>query len=230
MAVVQSSFLPWLGYFDLIKSVDHFIFLEDVQYTNRDWRNRNRIKTPNGPAWITVPVRAGDRGSLTLREAETVSDSWPAKLLRTLERNYGRTPYFDTVFPLLEPQILEGQGNSLSSINRELILNISDFLGLKTSFSDDAEIPKNSNPSERLAQLVGKIGGDTYLSGPSASNYLDEIVFRELEIEVRFVNYPDVYGPYAQLWGPFVPNLSIIDSLFNLGPGALDMLKGELGQ
>lgn len=193
VAVVQSSFLPWLGYFDLIESVDHFIFLEDVQYTKRDWRNRNRIKTPNGAAWISIPVQHRHGEHQTIREIRTMDNGWSRKFQETLKRNYAKSPYFDEVMSLISARLDRAEGASLSTLNQGLIMDICAYLKISTETSEAPVTEENLSPSARLAEISRSAGADTYISGPSAKVYLEAKAFWDLGLEVDFVEYPPVF-------------------------------------
>lgn len=214
---MQSSFLPWLGYFDLIKSVDHFIFLEEVQYTKRDWRNRNLILGSNGPEWITAPVESKGKRSQTIREAKLLQDGWSKRMLKTINHHYSKAPFFDDLDVILHDIISGAEGQSLSLVNRSLISKTCSYLGINTKLSDDEGVNTLADPSQRIASLVKSVGGNEYLSGPRAKSYLELAKFEDFGISVKFVSYPQEYGPYQQQTNIFAPNLSVVDSIANLG-------------
>ncbi|MCB1888220.1 MAG: WbqC family protein [Rhodocyclaceae bacterium] len=216
VAIVQSNYLPWKGYFDLIASVDEFILYDDVQYTRRDWRNRNRIKTPQGPAWLSVPVRAKGRYHQTIRETELDGSAWQDVHWRTLAQNYGRAPAFDEVASWLEPIFRQQEWKMLSDLNRTLIKACCAYLGIDTKISCSSDFRLCEGKSERLADLCRQANATCYVSGPSARSYLDESVFSQLGMSVDWFDYGG-YPEYPQLWDGFVHELSVVDLFFNCG-------------
>lgn len=217
IAIVQSNYLPWKGYFDLIAAVDEFILYDDVQFTRRDWRNRNLIKTPSGTSWLTVPVKNRGRFSQLIRETEIDGDSWQVAHWNSLERNYKRAPFFNEVSGFLRPLLLEGRYHFLSELNAILIKTIAEYLGITTKISDSSAFRMEIGKSDRLVSICEQAGGREYFSGPSAKKYLDEEVFRQRGISVVWFDYGG-YPPYQQLWGNFLHEVSVVDLIFNCGP------------
>lgn len=218
IAIVQSNYLPWKGYFDLIKSVDHFIFLDDVQYTKRDWRNRNLIKTASGVEWITIPTKGVSQSTL-IDEVQILGVEWINDHKNKFKHNYSRSPFFETNFQFLSnlfDQISEEK--YLSKINQFLIIEICKELNIQTTFSTANQ--KDMFPdskSERLAHLCSVSGANTYVSGPKAKNYLNEKIFLERGINVEWFDYK--IEVYKQLHGEFTPYVTVFDYLFNIHEG-----------
>lgn len=218
VAVVQSNYLPWKGYFDLIHDVDLFVFYDDVQYTKNDWRNRNLVKTPAGPAWITVPV--GRDLHRLIREVAITDRHWAAKHWKTLAQNYGRAPYFGAYRPFFEHVYLERTWQRLSELNQYLVIEIGRrFLGVRTEFRDSAEYGATGRQSERLLDLLGKVEARLYVSGPAAQSYIDPQAFARAGIELAWKSYSG-YPEYPQAHPPFTHQVSIVDLLFHVGPDA----------
>ena len=153
VAISQSNYLPWKGYFDLIASVDEFILYDDTQYTRRDWRNRNQIKTPQGLIWLTVPVKVKGKFHQSIRETELTDEPWARKHWDTLLNNYRRTPHFAEIVSLLEPHFLQQTHNRLSSLNRSLIETICGYLGIRTTISDSSGYRLIEGKTSRLVDL-----------------------------------------------------------------------------
>lgn len=218
VAIIQSNYIPWKGYFDIIHDVDLFIFYDDVQFTKNDWRNRNRIKTSNGPLWLTVPVGQDlDRRicDVTLPDAR-----WAAKHYKTLVQNYGKAPYFESYRPFLEEVYLERQWPTLSELNHFMITKIArDFLGLTTEFADSRSYAPVGQKLERLLDLLTQVGAGSYVSGPSAQDYIESKSFADAGIELIFKDYTG-YPPYPQFHPPFDHHVSILDLLFHTGEEA----------
>ena len=224
VAIVQSNYIPWKGYFDLIRLSDVFILLDDVQYTRRDWRNRNVIKTPAGPKWLTIPVASRGRYRETIREMETSDPLWPERHMKTLRHAYARAPHFDSVAPFLESVYRSVSTRNLSAINRRFLEAVCGYLGIATPLVSSTPEDAAAGPAERLVALCRRVGADTYLSGPSARSYLDEGAFARAGIAVRYMDYTG-YPEYPQLYPPFVHEVSIVDLLFQTGPDAATFLR-----
>lgn len=218
VAILQSNYIPWKGYFDLIAAVDEFILYDDMQYTRRDWRNRNLIKTPQGTQWLTVPVRAKGKYHQTIRETELDGTSWAADHWKALAQNYRRAPHFAEVAAWLEPIYLEAFEH-LSALNRRLIEAVCAYVGIDTRISNSWDYSLPEGKTERLASLCAQAGGGEYISGPAAREYVDEKVFTDQDIKLTWFDYAD-YPAYPQLWGDFVPSVSVLDLLFNCGKAA----------
>jgi len=216
IAIVQSNYIPWKGFFDLIAAVDEFILYDDMQYTRRDWRNRNQIKTPQGLQWLTVPVHV--KGKFTQKIRDTMIDgaAWPATHWKTLDQNYRRAPYFNAIAEWLEPIYTGVAYTHLSQLNRCLILAVCDYLRISTVISNSSDYMLTEGKTKRLADLCKQCGGAEYISGPSAKGYLQESIFSDEGIKVTWFDYSG-YQEYPQLYGDFVHGVSILDLLFNCG-------------
>jgi hypothetical protein len=218
VAILQSSYIPWKGYFDIIHDVDRFVFYDDVQFTPRDWRTRNRIKTAQGPIWLTVP--AGQSRSRLICEVMLEDTTWGKKHWDTLRHAYGKTPHFASFKPFLEHVYLERRWSSLSELNQFMTRTIAtEFLGIKTEFRDSREFGAQGHKFERLFDLAVKAGATSYLSGPSAQDYIDAERFSQAGIELAYKSYAG-YPEYSQLYPPFEHAVTILDLLFHTGPDA----------
>jgi hypothetical protein len=231
--ILQSGYLPWLGYFDMIAQADVFVFLDDVQWTTRDWRNRNRIRTPQGWKWLTVPVRLEKPYyEYSIKDvAIDYSRNWQSQHLATLQHCYRKAPYFDEVYPLFE-NILVRKPKFIVDLNYELVFGICHYIGLKETrflFSQKMNIPGELKKDEKLLGILGEIGGiTTYISGPAARSYLDAGKLEKEGIEVAWHDYNHPYY-HQNTWGSniFIPYLSTVDLLFNHGKDSLEILSGE---
>jgi hypothetical protein len=219
IAILQSNYIPWKGYFDLIASVDEFILYDDMQYTRRDWRNRNQIKTPGGVLWLTVPVQVKGKFHQSIRDTKIDGDDWGAAHWRALTLNYRRAAHFEAVAGIIEPYYRPGRYTHLSALNRDLIETVCRYLGIGTKIANSWDYQLVEGKTERLADLCAQAGGSEYVSGPSAQDYVDERVFSERGIKLSWFDYAG-YPEYPQLWGEFVHGVTILDLLFNCGSDA----------
>jgi hypothetical protein len=224
VAVSQSNYIPWIGYFELISSVNEFVFLDNVQYTNRDWRNRNQIKTPQGKLWLSLEVKVDKQNSL-VQDAIIANVDEKLKHLETIRRNYRRSRYFDEVFPQIKEIYESYEGNSLSGFNRHLIESFAKNLGIETRFHNAADFPHATDASMRILEICKSLNASVYISGPSAREYLDTNLFKSHKIEVEWFDYAHI--PYEQLWGEFDPNISVLDPILNNGWSVLFDKVGE---
>jgi hypothetical protein len=224
IAILQSNYIPWKGYFDMINMVDEFVLYDCVQYTKNDWRNRNLIKTPNGVQWLTIPCRVE---SLHQRIDETkVSDkSWANKHLKSIIQNYSRAKYFKEYIDIFEALYKEmADEEYLSNINYKFLTTINDILGIKTKISKCQDFTLIEGQTSRLVRLCQDTNADIYISGPAAKNYLDESLFEKAGIKVEWMDYSG-YKEYNQLFGEFTHGVSIIDLIFNEGSNAAKYMK-----
>lgn len=219
VAIIQSCYIPWRGYFDIIRNVDTFILLDDVQYTRRDWRNRNQIKTLNGLKWLTIPVsNKGKYGHQKICEIEVSNKDWAEQHWNQIRETYKKSPYYNSVAEHLQ-KTYEAAASEvyLSRINRLFLENICILLEIKThirwstDFFEAKDLDSFSS-SERLLNLTCAAGGKQYISGSSAKDYLDQSLFKEKEVEVCWFNYPK-YPEYTQLHDPFNQEVSVVDTL-----------------
>ncbi|WP_342612646.1 WbqC family protein [Burkholderia ambifaria] len=219
VAIVQSNYIPWKGYFDLIAATDEFILYDDAQYTRRDWRNRNQIKTPQGVQWLTVPVRVKGRYHQSIRETEIDGTEWAEQHWTRLRQNYARAPHFARYAPELEALYLHGRHDTLSALNLAMLTWVNRQLGIATRMSSSSAYTLEGDRTDKLLNLCLQAGATEYLSGPAARDYLDESRFAAAQVAVRWFDYP-AYPPYAQLWGEFVHGVTVLDVLFHCGPDA----------
>lgn len=222
VAILQSNYIPWKGYFDMIAAVDEFIIYDDMQYTKNDWRNRNRIKTPKGLEWLTIP--AGQDISRLIKDVELSDFRWQIKHWKTLVSNYGKSPCFDNVAEWLQPLYLTQQHTNLSSLNCQFIKSICNYLKIETKISHSWDYTLAEGKTERLVDLCVQAGATEYISGPAAKNYLDEKLFSDKKIQLEWFDYSG-YPHYLQLWGGFTHEVSILDLLFNCGERATEYMK-----
>ena len=217
VVILQSTYVPWRGYFDLIRRADHFVFYDTVQFTKRDWRNRNRVVTPTGPVWLTVPVATSGQFDQPI-EAVGVSDyRWAGKHLKTLQLGLARAPHFRSQLePLLEDWFSAvAQMDRISAVNRHLVAEVMRLLDIRTQLHDASNLPQEGDRTGRLVSICRSLGATRYLSGPSARSYLEEAQFAAAGIAVDWMVYPD-YPAYRQMDGGYEAGVSILDCLAHL--------------
>ncbi len=215
VSILQSNYIPWKGYFDLIARSDVFVIYDEVQYTKNDWRNRNLIKTPNGLQWLTIPVRQ-EFLEQKICETKVSSGVWARKHIAAIQANYARAPFYGlyrkAIFDLYETN-----SEFLSVINSRLIVGICELLGITTQIIDSRSLALVGDKNTRLIEACKVLGASKYLSGPAARIYLDVATFCKEGIAVEWMDYSG-YREYSQLYPPFQHNVSILDLLFNVGP------------
>ena len=220
-AILQPSYIPWRGYFHQIQKADVFVFYDDVQYDKHGWRNRNRIKTPQGSQWLTIPVFKKGNVERHREIREIAIDSlhpWKRKHLAAIEQSYKRTAYYDHFAPGLH-SLYQQPSEALADFTIALTKDLAACLGIRdTHFVRSSELNIPGSRTERLIDIVKALRCDHYISGPSARAYLEEDKFRENGIELEYMEYN--YPEYQQLFLPFDPRLSIIDLLMMTGPDA----------
>lgn len=219
VAIVQSNYVPWKGYFDLMRSVDEFVLYDDVQYTRRDWRNRNRLKSADGVRWLTIPVHVKGRYLQRIDETLTSDPDWPARHWSALVGWYRRAPFFERYRPVLEALYLETRERHLSKVNRRFLETLAPLFGVTTPISYSIDYQCEGTKTDRLLGICQAAGATRYVSGPAARVYLQEDRFRAAGIDVAWMSY-DGYPEYPQLYPPFEHHVSALDLLLNVGDEA----------
>lgn len=228
VVVLQPSYLPWLGYFEQLAKADDFVYYDDVQYDKHGWRNRNRVKTSQGPQWLTVPVLTHGQEDDSIRAARIdVRQPWARKHLMTLRTYYAKAPYFAEIYEPLAA-MLQRDWQGIAALDEALISWIAGYLGLAPRVHRASDLGISGGKTERLVNLCRHFGADTYFSGRAATDYLDMAQFEAAGIRVEFQDYH--HPVYRQLYGDFVSHLSVVDLLFNEGPAssAILLAKGAI--
>jgi hypothetical protein len=225
VAILQSNYIPWKGYFDLINSVDEFIFYDCVQYTKHDWRNRNKIKTAAGSKWLTIPVTTTDlfTSTFTVAQAQIADPQWRKKHWSSISQNYSKARYFADYSKVFQ-SLYEDDEVFLSKINQRFIKTICQVLDIRTKITDSTEYELVGDRNERLVNLCQQAGAGSYLSGPAAQDYLDESLFANVDVAVKWMDYSN-YPEYTQLFPPFDHYVTVLDLIFNEGPNAQQFMK-----
>jgi len=225
--ILQPGYMPWLGFFNQMALSDIFVFFDDVQFDRRGWRNRNKIKSPNGPIWLTVPIIQKGKFEQDLLETEiNHSEKWALKHTKSIKFNYKSSPFFDEYFSDIA-EIINNPDNNLLNLDLQLIKKQMEFLHLdrvKTYRSSKLNISEKDKTG-RLVEICKSLGITEYISGPLCRNYLEMDMFSNAGIKVFLHDYD--HPVYKQLYGEFQPFMSTIDLLFNHGPASIKILKQE---
>jgi hypothetical protein len=222
IAISQSNYIPWKGYFEMIARVDEFVLYDDMQFTRRDWRNRNRIKTATGLHWLTIPVQSKGNYFEPVKNIRVRDWGWAAKHWKTIRFNYARAPHFEEFGPKIASLYqAAAQEEMLSRINQIFLLGLCRLLHISTSLKWSADYEIVGRRNERLISICRQAGAANYLSGPAAKDYLDEAVFLSAGVRVEWMDY-GWYPVYKQRFGQFAHEVSVLDVIFNCGDKAAD--------
>lgn len=226
--ILQPSYIPWRGYFDLIHRADVFVFYDDVQYDTRGWRNRNRIKTSHGPKWLTIPVRKHGAQTESIpidRIAIDPSADWPKQHLAALALSYAKAPHFNDYRDWLQ-RVYASPPPLLADFTIATTIDLAAMLGItNTRFVRSSTLGIGGKKTDRLVAILRSLGATEYLSGPSARDYIEPEKFAEAGIELQYMTYD--YPEYPQLHPPYDPQVSILDLLFMTGGAAPRYIWGE---
>lgn len=226
LAVMQPTFLPWVGYFDLIDQADVFVYLDTVEFSHQSWHHRNRIKTAQGLAWLTLPVTHSQSEHTTLHDARIGSIAASSKWRKTIAQSYAKADYVAEHLPWIDAWLGRlKEGESLVETNIEFIETVCGKLGVSTPRSRASDFPASDGRGERLVSLCRNFGAGVYLSPIGAAAYLRQDIgaFNGADIKVRFQNYE--HPAYRQQHGAFAPYASVADLLLNEGPATLDIIR-----
>ncbi|WP_420430188.1 WbqC family protein [Kordiimonas sp.] len=224
VGIIQSSYLPWRGYFNFIDDVDLFLLFDDVQYVKRSWRTRNKIKTREGTRWISVPVQKMPRGHLICDTRIDGTENWKERHLNQIREAYKGAPYFDNYYGELENELTKNRCY-LSELNEDLIRWVMVHLGIETEVRSTVGLGATGQKTERLLSVLNKVGATEYLSGPAAQSYIEHSRFEECGIYLEYKSYQ--YPEYSQQWQGFAGDVTVLDLLFNTGPEAPLYLKSQ---
>ena len=228
VVILQPSYIPWRGYFHQIHKADIFVFYDCVQYDKHGWRNRNKIKTTQGPQWLTIPVNSKGcvNEGLPLKDVSIEWKSrWTDKHFKSLVQSYGKSRFFRQYLPLVE-EIYRRNDDKLADFTCASTEVISRALGIKhTKFLRSSSLCVHGSKTDRIVEILKQLGANHYVSGPSAKAYLEINKINEIGVSVEFIDYD--YPEYPQMNGPFEPQVTILDLLFNVGPNACEFIWGS---
>lgn len=224
LAVIQSNYIPWKGYFDIINMVDEFILFDDAQFTKRDWRNRNVIKTRDGLQWLTIPVEVKGKFYQKINETRINDLNWGKDHWNKILHNYSRARYFNEYKEIFRELYHKIDTNMLSIVNFKFLKTICEILGIKTKLSWSSDYVLIEGKTERLISICQQAGADIYYTGPTAKDYMEEDKFKKANIEIVYYDYSG-YPEYTQLFGDFEHKVSVLDLIFNVGDDSIKYMK-----
>lgn len=228
--IMQPGYLPWMGYFDLLKAADLFLVYDHCQFDKDSWRNRNRVKTSQGIQWLTVPVLTKGQEKPTNREIKINNKiNWNRKHLKSLEMNYRKARHFQTVYPMME-QILSRQWDYLIDLNMAFVLKISEFLQIdsRIEFTSQLKLDLPPDRNDKLVAMCKSVQADEFYEPSGGKGYINPESFAANQIKLVFQEYE--HPVYPQLFGDFVSHLSVVDLLMNCGPESAEFFRKEVRQ
>lgn len=216
VGILQSNYIPWKGYFDIIAAVDVFVVFDDMQYTKRDWRNRNRIKMVRGSKWMSIPVEVKGKYFQKINETKVSKKGWQQSHLGMLKHNYAKAQCFKEIFPFIEELYLTCNYEYLTEINLHFIRGINFYLGITTPIKLSSEFQLHEEKTQRLVNICASLGAAQYFTGAAAKAYIDKERFTQGNIKVCYWDYSN-YPEYEQLGSPFEHGVTIFDLLLCKG-------------
>lgn len=230
VAISQSNYIPWKGFFDMINSVDEFVIYDDMQFTKRDWRNRNQIKTANGLLWLTIPVKVRGKFHQKIYETEIESSDWAEKHWKTIQMAYSKAPFFRSQSAKFEA-LYESASKMplLSDVNELFLKEICKILEINTPFLHSRDLVLHEEKTQRLVNICQDLKATAYVSGPAAKDYIDSDQFSRAGVQLKWMNYQN-YQTYPQLHGDFAHGVSVLDLIFNVGPDFKQYMKSFSGE
>ena len=221
LVILQSNYIPWKGYFDLMAAADEFVLFDEAQFTKNDWRNRNRIVLAGKAHWLTIPVATAGRFRAPISEVEAANGDWARMHWETIRQAYRKAPHFAEMVPVIEAVYATAAGHTnLSEINALFLRHLAPLLGITTTLLQSDTVPRTTgDPTGRLVEICQARGATRYISGPAARAYIKTELFEEAGISLWYVSY-DGYPVYDQAMEPFVHGVSLIDTLMRCGTSA----------
>jgi hypothetical protein len=225
IAIIQPNYIPWIGYFKIINDVDEFVFLDDVQYTKRDWRNRNFINSNKGKILLSIPVITKNKFFQKIHETECLNNNWKEDHLSKIKETYKSYPYFKEIFEILNKSYYKTNSKNLLNNLYNILFELINFLKIKTKISFSKDISSNKKKLEKIIEICKQKKANIYLSGPSASNYIDEEKMNVSNLSLEYIDYRNYMYEIKNKKHAFVDNLSVIDLLMNFGSTSNRFLK-----
>ncbi|MES2618320.1 MAG: WbqC family protein [Bacteroidota bacterium] len=222
--ITQSNYIPWKGYFDSINQVDVFVIYDDMQYTKRDWRNRNYIKTPQGLKWLSIPVEVSGKFTQKINETLISDKSWNRSHWESIKQNYKDAACYKDNKDWLENLYMNCNFDKLTEVNEYFLKGIGDFLGITTTYRRSEEFVLCEDRTQKMVHICVELGATQYFTGPNAKQYIEEDKFSDKGVQLNYFDYSG-YKEYPQLYGPFEHGVSIIDMIMNVGKDTQEYLK-----
>ena len=225
VTIHQPNYLPWIPFFTKIYNSDIFIIYDNAQYKKNEFMNRNKIKTPIGQTYLTIPIKSKESYLKPINLVKLPSNSnWKRKHIASITANYSKSPFFNVFFPIIS-KIIKKDFVNICELNYNLIMSVIDYLEIKTKvlLSSELNIDTNKDASEKLVEMVGFVGGKKYLSGSYGKDYINQEIFFKNDIEILFMD--NEFKHYNQQWVGFIEGLSILDAIFNIGKETLNILE-----
>lgn len=224
IVITQSNYIPWKGYFDAIAIADEFVVYDDMQYTKRDWRNRNFIKTPQGLKWLTIPVDVKGKFFQKINETKVSDSNWNKEHWNILNQAYSKSKCFTEVKDFVQELYMTVDSEYLTDINVHFLKGICEYLEINKQFKLSSEFELKEERTERLLDICLQLSGTDYYSGPAAKGYMNEEIFVNSDINIHYFDYSG-YREYEQLYPSFEHGVTILDLIFNEGDKAKYFLK-----
>ena len=226
VGILQPGYMPWQGFFQQMLYSDVFVLYDDVQYDKHGWRNRNRVKGPRGPVWLTVPVVTKGLNQPLINQVriDASQGNWAKKHLGTIRQNYAKAPHFQPYFSQLEELLLGRTWDLLWALDLELIRLMAGWLGLgaELKLSSDLGV-ENPDATGRLIEIIKQVGGQVFFEGAAGRDYLDQEAFARQDIQLVFQKFEP--RPHPQQYQGFEPYLSALDLVLNCGPDSRGYLE-----
>ena len=225
LGILQPGYLPWLGFFEQMDKADKFVIYDDVQFDKNGWRNRNRIKTPQGDQWLTVPVLTSKKSSqLVCEVAIDNRTDWRKKHRKSIEQNYRKAPFFDEYYPVFEKGF-STEWDNLFECDMFFIEEIRKILGIDTPLISSRTLESKGESTDRLIKICKELNVDAFYEGLAGKNYIDESLFDQNGIKLVYQQYD--HPVYRQMYKDFISHLSVIDLIFNEGPASIDIIRNK---
>lgn len=218
---MQPTYIPWMGYFGMVDATDIFVFYDDVQFVSRSWQRRNKIKVPQNWIWLTVPVIENFGQNINEVKINNALN-WRDKHWKSIQHSYSKAPFFKDYMPVFK-EIYDREWEYLVDLNVALIRKITEILGLEPKFLLASELNATGNKTDRLISLLKELGANEYISSPGSKSYIENEKFSKEGITLYWYEFN--HPIYPQLFGDFIPYLSVIDLLFNVGSKSLDVIR-----
>jgi hypothetical protein len=219
--ITQSNYIPWKGYFTTMRKATHLVVYDSMQYTKRDWRNRNKLITKNGPTWLSIPVKVKGKYYQKINETEVSDLNWAKDHWNFIETNYKKAPFFNEYAEIFKNIYVNQTSNMLTDINVYFLKTIINLLNIDIKIIDSRDFNLIGDKTEKLVNICKELEADEYFTGPAAKEYMVEELFIKNNIKVTYYNL-EGFKEYKQLWNGFDHHVSILDMFFNLGPGTIN--------